>query len=165
MKKILITLAMLLSMLVPVTIAASPASAATCTAYKSVAWKTIYSQGGDVGDKAGNYTFTATMYYRACPSLNVSYVDSYNLQIYQNYGTCGITRNWIVNPDIIGSYNPGSQTAGCSTSDTVDLLVWDPAAQPVYSGHTGAARCIGGTVTLDNSLATDTNYSLPVVCL
>lgn len=171
MKKIILAMIMAVAVMVPVgMVTASPAQAYTCYSRYASGETMIGSMDPDGGDVAGSYSFISRLYYVDCGKTyngrRYLEVDSYKVIITEVSGYCGITRSWLVNPDIIGSYNPGTQQRYCQNDDEVDEINWNPVDPVrVYADDPENERCLGGTVTVDNKYAGDYNRGLYRVCV
>lgn len=161
-KRIIVAFITGLAMLVPIMAISSTAEAAGCTYKSKYTEAYIHSMDAD-GGNAGLYAFRATMWYSSCTTH--AYFHKYTMQISEMSGVCGETRSWKVNPNVIGTYNPGEQQRYCQNDDPVDVMTWDPASIKIPYYAPDNEKCLGAIVTLDNPYNPDLQYSYPSLCV
>lgn len=175
MKRLLLALGLCAALLLPAAPAVADPGGHVGTHAKAGCGSTQIKQGYllsvDWSDNNLQWGYEAKVYYKICSDqLNRIYAQAVSYFVFGDAGSQGCThmKNQTVNPNVIGSWNPGAKdTVNCAASGGKHwALTWNaPNTHSVYPSAPSSDRCLGSTVTMHFTNISDRNRSLPSLCI
>lgn len=154
---------------------AQPAEAAvTCGVYKWKLgaweqWRSIPTQASPDPD----FDIRGKVWYRNCTeSDGTPFVKVHEYHVIVDhvggYNGCSNIDEWIVNPNVLSWWNPGTKTYGCSATYPLMDMVFHPDSSCVcvniYASLPSNEKCIGADITAGISGAPDDYEAVPTIC-
>lgn len=166
MKKALLAIVLMMAALVPISLTASPASAAGCAGTVIQRTSTNYYAYGD-----GTWQVKAVANMQYCSTTTgdqYAKVSSYRVDITKLSSSCGQgtlptfghpVTGWRVNPDDLGAWNAAEKSGGTCTSGA---FVFSPNGVVVWQNSGSSYTCIGGYVKPKLALTPDAGSQGPI---